>query len=61
MNVLDLSIFPSMSKHNGELLVWHSNTVAPAENIWSTAKQVWAQFDSASIARGFVVTSKGVQ
>lgn len=53
-NVLDLSLFPMMSKrHSEKLQIWNS-TEASVDRIWETVKEVWASTSSASVARSFV-------
>ena len=53
-NVLDLSIFPMMSKrHSEKLQIWNS-TEASLDKIWNTVKEVWDSTSSASVARSFV-------
>lgn len=53
-NVLDLAVFPGMSKRHSERLQMFNNTVATKDKIWSTAVDVWDATTSADVARGFV-------
>ena len=57
-NVLDLAVFPAMSKHHSNLMSQYSNTPAPPDKIWETCEQVWASLPSATIARGFVLAQR---
>ena len=53
-NVLDLSLFPMMSKrHSAKLQIWNS-TEASLSRIWETVGDVWNSTSSASVARSFV-------
>ena len=54
-NVLDLSIFPMMSKRHSERLQMYNNTEALKERVWCTAMLVWNKTSSADIARAFVL------
>ena len=55
-NDLDIVIFPSMSKrHSQTLRDFASKGVAPPDEIWKAADDVWRNLDSATIARGFVL------
>ena len=53
-NVLDLAVFPSMSKRHSEVLQVSNNTVAEKGLIWKVAKEVWSRTTSADIARSFI-------
>ena len=53
-NVLDLQMFPAMSKRHSELLQLYSNSEANAERIWKAAQQVWNSCSSSMVARAFV-------
>ena len=60
-NVLDLSIFPMMSKrHSGRLQVFN-NTEAMAERVWDVAKTVWNETSSSDVARAFVLAYRIMQ
>ncbi len=54
-NVLDLQVFPAMSKKHSELLQIFSNTQADTERIWKIAMEVWNGITSAMIARAFIL------
>jgi Transposase len=54
MNVLDLGVFPSMSKRHSNYLAKRGGGVPPANEIWDACEQVWEELDSATIARAFV-------
>jgi hypothetical protein len=55
-NDLDIAVFPSMSKcHSQTLRDFASKGVAPPDEIWKAADDVWRNLDSATIARGFVL------
>ena len=53
-NNLDLAVFPAMSKRHSHLLAEYSNSMAPTDEIWKHAEQVWNNLPSATIARGFL-------
>jgi hypothetical protein len=53
-NVLDLQMFPAMSKRHSELLQMYSNNEANAERIWKVALQVWKSCSSSMISRAFI-------
>lgn len=53
-NVLDLQLFPSMSKHHSRLVQIYNNTEASSDRIWSVAENVWKTCSSATISRAFV-------
>jgi hypothetical protein len=53
-NVLDLQMFPAMSKRHSELLQMYSNNEANAERIWKAACQVWESCSSSMVCRAFV-------
>ena len=57
-NVLDLAVFPAMSKRHSALLSEHSNTCAPANRIWEECERVWHDLPSAQIARGFILANR---
>ena len=54
-NVLDLQVFPAMSKKHSELLQIFSNTQADNDRIWTIALEVWKGITSAMIARSFIL------
>ncbi len=54
-NVLDLQVFPAMSKKHSELLQIYSNTQADNERIWKIALEIWNGMTSAMIARAFIL------
>ena len=54
-NVLDLQVFPAMSKRHSELLQMFSNTQADTERIWKIALETWNGISSAMIARAFIL------
>ncbi len=54
-NVLDLQVFPAMSKKHSELLQIFSNTQADSERIWKIALEIWNGITSAMIARAFIL------
>ena len=49
MNVLDLSIFPSMSRRHSEKLQVYNNTEASLDAIWKTVQDVWSNITSADV------------
>ena len=53
-NVLDLQMFPAMSKRHSELLQLYSNNEANAERIWKVAQQVWKSCSSSMVSRAFI-------
>ena len=54
-NVLDLQVFPAMSKRHSELLQVFSNTEADKERIWKIALEIWKTMTSSMVARAFVL------
>ncbi len=54
-NVLDLQVFPAMSKKHSELLQIFNNTEADTDRIWKIAMEIWKGISSAMIARSFVL------
>ena len=54
-NVLDLQVFPSMSKRHSELLQIYNNTEADTDRIWAIALAIWNGLTSAMIARAFIL------
>ncbi len=53
-NVLDLQMFPAMSKRHSELLQMYSNNEANADRIWKVAQQVWKGCSSSMVSRVFI-------
>jgi hypothetical protein len=54
-NVLDLQVFPAMSKRHSELLQIFNNTEADTDRIWKIALEIWKGISSAMIARAFIL------
>ena len=54
MNVLDLSVFPAMSKRHSGLTRKHGYSVVSQDVIAKCAEKVFNDFSSATIARSFV-------
>jgi hypothetical protein len=55
-NNLDIAVFPAMSKRHSQVLRdTASKGVAPPDEIWKAAEDVWTNLDSATIARGFLL------
>ncbi len=54
-NVLDLQVFPAMSKKHSEVLQIFSNTQADTDRIWNIAQEIWKGLTSAMIARAFIL------
>jgi hypothetical protein len=54
-NVLDLQLFPCMSKRHSELLQLYCNSEASYDKIWKVALAVWNSVSSAMIGRAFVL------
>jgi hypothetical protein len=54
-NVLDLAIFPSMSKQHSKLLQQNNNTAVKKEKIMATANKVWSEMASWKVANGFIL------
>ena len=54
-NVLDLQVFPAMSKKHSELLQIFNNTEADQDRIWKIALEIWNGISSAMIARAFIL------
>ncbi len=50
-NVLDLHVFPAMSKKHSELLQVYSNTEADIDRIWKIAYEIWNGITSSMVAR----------
>ena len=53
-NVLDLQLFPAMSKRHSSLLQLYSDAEASKDRTWRVARQVWDYCSSAMICRAFV-------
>ncbi len=54
-NVLDLQVFPSMSKRHSEILQVYSNTEADKDRIWKIATEIWNGMSSSMVARAFLL------
>ena len=54
-NVLDLQVFPAMSKRHSELLQIFNNTQGDTDRIWKIALDIWKGISSAMIARAFIL------
>jgi hypothetical protein len=55
VNVLDLAVFPSMSRRHSHLArSLHGNRVLKEDEIWNTALRVWEELPSCKIANAFV-------
>ena len=54
-NVLDLQVFPAMSKRHSELLQVFSNTEADKDRIWKIANEIWNTMTSSMVARAFLL------
>jgi hypothetical protein len=54
-NVLDLQVFPAMSKRHYELLRVFSNTEADKDRIWKIANEIWNTMTSSMVARAFLL------
>ena len=54
-NVLDLQVFPAMSKKHSELLQMFNNTEGNTDRIWKIAMEIWRGISSSMIARSFVL------
>ncbi len=54
-NVLDLQVFPSMSKKHSEILQIYSNTEADKDRIWKIATGIWNGMSSSMVARAFLL------
>jgi hypothetical protein len=53
-NVLELQLFPAMSKRHSSLLQLSTDTEASKDKTWGVAKQVWDTCSSAMICRAFI-------
>ena len=55
INVLDLSVFPAMSRRHSHMVrSLHGTRVVSENEIWASAVRVWDAFPSAKIANAFV-------
>ncbi len=54
-NVLDLQVFPAMSKKHSELLQVYNNTEASVDRIWKVALEIWNSITSSMVARAFLL------
>ncbi len=54
-NVLDLSLFPSMSHRHSAHLQLYKNTETSLDKIWKTVLDVWNDTSSAEVARSFIL------
>jgi hypothetical protein len=55
MNVLDLSVFPCMSKrHIQKSRECGGCRVLPTDEIWQNAQDVWKELPNAKVASGYV-------
>ena len=54
-NVLDLSVFPMMSKRHSEKLQMYCNSEADKKRVWNTAVSVWKETSSAEIGQAFIL------
>ena len=54
-NVLDLQLFPCMSKRHSELLQLYCNSEASFDRIWNVAMAVWKSISSAMMCRSVVL------
>jgi len=55
VNVLDLSMFPMMSKRHSEKIQMYNNTEATKGVVWTAAESVWNSAASSDVARAFVL------
>ena len=53
-NVLDLQLFPAMSKRHSVLVQMYSDAEASKDKTWRCAKQVWENCSSAMVCRAFI-------
>ena len=59
MNVLDLSVFPNMSKRHSSLARDHNGMhMLKEDQIWDTAELVWNDLPSCKIASGYVQANR---
>jgi hypothetical protein len=52
--VLDLQLFPAMSKRHSVLLQQYSDAEASKDRTWQVAQQVWDNCSSAMVGRAFI-------
>ena len=52
--MLDLQLFPAMSKRHSTLLQLYSDAEASKDKTWRVAKQVWDNCSSAMVCRAFI-------
>jgi len=56
MNVLDLAVFPCMSRrHSHESRSLHGTRVLKEDEIWESVVKVWNDLPSSKIANAFVL------
>ena len=55
INVLDLYLFPPMSRRHSELVQLYNSTEANLERTWNTVVGAWRDTPSAEVARAFVL------
>ena len=60
-NVLDLYLFPLMSKRHSEKLQIYNNTEGSKKQIWDTVCDVWNSTASSEVARSFVLAYRVMQ
>lgn len=62
MNVLDLSIFPAMSRRHCHLIrSMHGVRVVRENEIWDAAKRVWDTYPSSKVANAFVQCKRNAE
>ena len=54
-NVLDLQVFPAMSKKHSELLQVYNNTEVDIDRIWKITYEIWKGITSSMVARAFLL------
>ena len=59
--MLDLSIFPMLSKRHSGRLQLYNNTEAATDEVWRVAKLVWEETSSADVCRAFVLAWRILQ
>ena len=60
-NVLDLQLFPMLSKRHSGRLQLFNNTEAATDEVWRVAKLVWDEASSADVCRAFVLAWRILQ
>ena len=55
-NVLDLAVFPALSRRHSHYLRRRSSSVVPAHVIWNAADNCFKELENAAIARAFVLS-----